>query len=412
MAILRRAQARTQPQGSLRRRLPRTSVLPTRTLIIAGAVITILTVLFVGSKALRNSRPSGQVVLVAVTAIPARAPIVPQVVRPQMIPSERVPKDAVRSPEQVMGKVTKQPILAGEVLTESVLMSIEEAMGIASALSDGMQAFTIVLPVVDAVMGRIVPGNRVDVLGTFQQPAPATRVLARDVRIVDVQEVEFPLPHGSQGEALAGGTSQQGQTAKALAITLAVPREAVPSLVLGQHSGRLALAVYPAKGESLPGGVDGVSIPVLVQELLPKDGAGGSSPRPNSMTPSATPPPPPPQIQLPPPPTPARPSSPVTPAPRGDAADKEPVPGKQPGKEKLPVVQHAVEVIRGGQVKVEVVPIGDAAPTEESARSRSRQESVPLASSASAPPSGAVPGYPPELLPVPTPEQQRSGSQQ
>jgi len=348
------------PQGAPRRRLPRTPILPTRALIVAGAALTALTVAFFVFGSLRATRPQGEIVLVTVAPIPERAPIVPQAVRPQMLPAARVPKDAVRTPQQLVGKVTRKPIPAGEVLTEEALMPVEEAMGVASGLSEGMQAFTVVLPATDAVMGRIVPGNRVDVLATFQQPAPATRVLARDVKVLDVREIELALPQ--QG----GGASGQ-QSAKALAITLEVPQGAVPSVVLGQHAGRLALAVYPAGGSGVAGSVDGASIPLLVRELLPKEQQGeGESRRSAPPAPAYAPPPPRP---VPPPPLPQ--PAPAVSKPAEEPKEEKPSP---PPQAPPPPPQRTVEVIRGAQVRVEVVPVGDAPGTPESAGSRTRQE--------------------------------------
>ena len=389
MAIFRRPGVRAPgtPQPA-RRRLPRSSPLPPRTLLIVGAVVTVLTLFFLAAGSLRRAAPQGEVVFVTTVPIPAQAPIVPQAVRPQMVPKDRVPNDAVRSPQQLADKASREPIPAGEVLTEGMLIPVEEALGIASLLREGMQAFTVVLPEVDAAMGRVVVGNRVDVLATFQQPAPATRVVAREALVIGVQQVEVQLPPQQGGAGQRGGQ----EAARLLAVTLAVPADVVPQLVLGQHAGRLALAVYPAKGAAEASGSDGVSIPMLVQGLLPKEQRGeGGGQRGTSPTPVYAPPSP----RLVPPPPPPQPVTLVPEKPTERPAEK-PKEEAEPTKQAPPLPpQSTVEVIRGGQVRVEVVPVGDAPSTPEGAASRTRQEgSGPLPV-----PQAAPPQLPPVLPP-------------
>jgi len=356
--------------------------------------LSLAVLLAVSSRSPGPPPQSGRIVFVSAAPIPAGAPIVPQAVRMQALPPERVPAGAVSTPDRLAGRAAKRPIPAGEVITEDMLVPVEEALGVAALLPDGLQAFTVVLPQVDAVMGRIARGNRVDVLATFQQPAPATKVLARNVGVIDVQTIEVQAP-----PTTSPGGPQPQQTVKALAVTLAVPPDSIPGIVLGQHAGRLALVVYPARApeETAAGGsVDGASIPALVQALMPAEKKQESREPAPAARAAYTPPPPPPAPTLQVPPLPSQAVERPAPAP-GTKPEQKPAPARQ--EKKTGPAGRRVEVIRGSQVRVEVVPGRDEQPSEESAATRSRQEAPSTAVLQVQP--GPVPGTPPPPPQVP-----------
>ncbi len=379
---------RRQEDTRVRRRLVRQGPFGTRALVVAAAVLTLGG--FVAAYILSTPRargPEGELVFAAAVTIPQGSPIVPQAVRMVRVRPGSVPAGAVRSPDRLAGRVARRTIPQGEVITENDLALPEEVFGISAALPGGRQAVTVVVPPPDAAMGRITPGTVVDVLATFPQPVPATRVLARGAIVLAVDKVRAEAGRTSQGASSGPAGQASGGGIEAIAVTLSVPEEAVAGIVLGQHAGRIALSVH-ARG-ARPGELrpEGASVAGLTRDLIPREeqrdrGEVGSAPRGAVRVPPPpsygyVPVPPPPQLRTTPPPA----------VPRERAGGKaqavreprkrtagQPAPSPSPSPSPVPPSQAPVEVIRGNRVRVEVVPVGDAPPTASSAATRTEAQ--------------------------------------
>jgi pilus assembly protein CpaB len=217
-------------------------------------------------------------VLVAAVGIPAGEAILPQAVRQETLPRDRVPPDAVSRFEEVAGMVARRSIAAGEVLSADALQRPTRVVDVAGSVEEGMQAVTVVVPERDAVMGRLLPGDRVDVLGTFSRPSPVTRVLVRGARVVRVDRT--------------GGQEADGD--RAVAVTLEVPAPSVPGVVLAQHSGRVTLVARSSREQQVEtrsggpaAGLSDLIKPSEIQRPYPKP-----SPAPSPSTFLPLPPPP------------------------------------------------------------------------------------------------------------------------
>ena len=372
----RAPEAPAQGQDRTRRRTIRQSRLPVRTLLIAGGLLTGLTLLLLRAGPQQPAaRQEGQLVFVSAAPIPARVPVVPEAVRMTRLPQERVPQDAVTDPREFAGRLTKAPIPPGEVIRKSMLGPPEEVLGISGALSPGLQAVSLVVQHFDALMGRVLPGDRVDVFATFPQPSPATLLLARGALVLSVDPVEVA---GQQQGRQAGqrqadprlpgqAQPQQQRQQVAVVLTVAVPPEEVAQVALGAHAGRVIVAMHPRRGQDQLAmeGVRGASMLSLVQEVLPKP-----SPPPGLLPkPPAPPPAPvlaakPPSQQPRPAPVPALIVPSPQPAPQKDAEDR----------------LVAVEVWRGAQGATERVPRDSlqATPREDRRRQVTRGQPVPL----------------------------------
>ncbi|MDR7439045.1 MAG: Flp pilus assembly protein CpaB [Armatimonadota bacterium] len=234
--------------------------------------------------------PAQTQVLVATSAISTGDAILPQAVRQESLPRDRVPPDAVSGFEEVAGMVARRPIAPGEVLTKDALQR-PAVVDVAGSVEEGMRAVTVVVPQRDAVMGRLLPGDRVDVLGTFTRPFPVTRVLVRGARVIRVDRVKGEEP-GAQGNG-------------SVAVTLEVPVPSVPRIVLAQHSGRVTLVarssrdpqVETKEGGPMAGLPDLLREPRQVPQPAPRS---SSAPSPATLVPLQPPPPLPPAVTPPP----------------------------------------------------------------------------------------------------------------
>lgn len=390
-----------------RRRLRRPPAFPVRTLVVAGLGVTGLMLLV----ALIGSAPSGRdsreaLVELVVAAVPIQegTRISPEMLSVQRVPVRRAPQDAVLSMAEAAGRAAARTIAQGEPITRSALQAPDRLAG-SRQVVPGMQAVSVVLSEPDALMGRVRPGDVVDLLATFYQPVPATRVVASAVPVLAVARIELP----QQGVVPDQRQQQQGRSRdpRAVVVTVAVPASAVPDVVLGSHAGRLAISVRdPENPMAVPsGGEGGSSVPRLVSGLLPQEQRVSSG----AQAPVQTPPPPrtsrpvmkepPRDVRLPLPEPPRRPEPEAAPASGAGSREpswvasrpREPAESRKDGEQES---LRAVEVIRGSAVSVELVPGPDGGADPRSAASRSRAQQKQ---------SEQPPQQPPEM---PSPSQQ------
>lgn len=97
-----------------------------------------------------------------------------------MITYKKIPPKYVQSgavPEvhadEVFGKVVKYPIVSGEpVVSERIGEQGEAATGLSSLVNSGMRAYSLAVETDSGVAGMILPGNRVDILYSYEEPLP------------------------------------------------------------------------------------------------------------------------------------------------------------------------------------------------------------------------------------------------
>ncbi len=361
--------ARPIPAIGNRRRAP---LISPRTLVLASGAATLLLLLLVSARALlvpHHHPPATPTtaVFVTTTSVPAHMPITPEVARPVPMRLLEIPKHAVTSPMEFAGMVTKEVIPPQTVITRDHLMPVAEAEGLARQLPDGSDAVTILLPEIEA--GRVVAGDTIDVLATFAQAAagqtrqsPITVWAATNARVLAVTPIKVPAPPAGPGGQARGDPNAQIPT---VALTLQADPAEVPTLMLGYHTGRLAIAVLPQNGTATVPDT-GVSLAAIAARLIP-------APEKPATEPTHTQPAPPRVIQMP-----------VIPTPPPQSAAPRPAAPTHGGEPPL----HRVEVILGSTVRLELVPLDGQGPSEQSVRSRSER---------------TQPGSGPQFVPMPPP---------
>jgi len=142
--------------------------------------------------------PTTNEVLVAADAIQAGAPLLPGSVRWQVWPKGSVDSsfithaDAPDVDHLVSGVVAREPIAAGEPLTESKIVHADAAGFMAAEVTPGMRAVSIGISTESGAGGFILPNDRVDVLVTGQvSDTPrrfGTKTILSDVRVLAVDQ--------------------------------------------------------------------------------------------------------------------------------------------------------------------------------------------------------------------------------
>lgn len=367
--------------GVQRRALRRPPVAPVRTLVTAGVALTavLLLLALIGSIGGGGREQTAQVV-VASAPIAGGTTITPEMVGVTAVPVSRVPAGAFSSTSEVVGRTTARPVVPGEPITASVLEAPSAQQGGTGEFPPGMQVVSVVAQEPDAVMGRVQRGDLVDILATFYTPVPVTRVLVRSAPVLSVSRMDVQASALVQPDQRQRGQGS-GQT-KLVVLTVLVPSDLVPEVVLGQHAGRVAVSVRPPQGGPFSGdGKEGVSVPQLVTSLVPRE---QESPRQDTQRPVREAVPPVPPVRTAPVPTlrqeEASRGESREPARRQDGQEQSAwvIVGQrgvredpQSGREREDSTV-AVEVIRGNAVSLEKVPVQGAAPSEASVVTRAR----------------------------------------
>jgi pilus assembly protein CpaB len=143
-------------------------------LLMALAAAAFIYYYLEGLKKTYQQQDDFQAVLVATTEIPAKTQVTAKMVAVREMPARYISPNSCRDPEEVLGKTTRSQILPGEIVRLEKLASGKDAgEGLAFLVKPGMRAITVAVNDVSGLAGLLRPGDRVDVLGTFEAPAAA-----------------------------------------------------------------------------------------------------------------------------------------------------------------------------------------------------------------------------------------------
>lgn len=179
------------------------------------------------------------------------------------IPREFLPASAIRSLDQIDGRVALNNLAANQVLVDGMFVDPAQAqIGFSARIPDNMVAVTVSIDQVRGVAGLLVPGDKVDLLVASQLqdegdivgvPAMAqSRFVYHSVEILAIGQTATPQP----GENItAAGDGTTATTAAAVPssglITFLVPLEAA-QLITALDPGQLYLTLVGPDYEPEP----------------------------------------------------------------------------------------------------------------------------------------------------------------
>jgi pilus assembly protein CpaB len=149
-------------------------------------------------------------------------------------PRELVPKGAIGNKKDVVGRVLRRPLAAGEPVLEMALFDAGVAGGLGAVISPEHRAVSVKVDSVIGVAGFVKPGSRVDVLATLRRvdrdkALPYAKVILQDVRVLAIdQRLE---------------EARDGQAQQINVVTLEVDPVQAEHLIYAAHEGRLQLAL-------------------------------------------------------------------------------------------------------------------------------------------------------------------------
>jgi pilus assembly protein CpaB len=182
-------------------------------------------------------------VVVAARPLARGAAVDPSALRVVRIPSEFAPPGAIARIQQAAGRAALTDLAAGEVVTRTRLARVR-AGPVASLVPQGLRAFAVPtsLPA-----GAVIPGDRIDVLGTFGaggagQPHTETVAEAVEVLLVIDSSEAGSSPGGSSGLGLDAGSAGSGAT---VTLVLLVSPQDEQRLAYARAFADLAVAIAP-----------------------------------------------------------------------------------------------------------------------------------------------------------------------
>lgn len=174
------------------------------------------------------------------------------------VPRAYVQPGAIKRSSDAIGLVSRMALTRGVMLTHEMVVSPGTESGVVPALSRGVRALSIAVDEVTGVAGLIRPGDRVDILASFDFGDAATSrsstfVLAQSIPILAVGSRMSTIPRTKQAEdpsqGLLGGVAPMLRKESANStITLAVSPSDAQAIVFAQESGSITIAAR-ARGD-------------------------------------------------------------------------------------------------------------------------------------------------------------------
>src|SRR5688572_10617909 len=161
------------------------------------------------------------------------------------VPEDAVVRGAVTSIQQLNGRETSAPVLAGEQISTTRLRGSEQLPGGNLGIPNGFQALTLPLDAPRLAGGAIQQGDHITIYGTFTNIASsggnapaATVTLVPDVEVLEVTSAEV--------------TGEQTQTTEM--ITLAVKAKDAQKVVFAQEQGSVWMTLLPPNENGVDSG--------------------------------------------------------------------------------------------------------------------------------------------------------------
>lgn len=274
--------------------------------LVLAVIAGLLTSLFVWNYMQKMGQATKPVeiasVLIATRDVPARARFAEDMFVRREIPASARHPNAVTRSDQVLDKVTKLPILAGEQIINNKFFADRVESGLAFIVPPGKRAVSVAVSEVIGSGGLIVPGDQVDVIGVFDEKAfgqdAALFVLQRVNVLAVAQQLEGEAPppannaiaQAGQGLSLGGkpqsnppGQVEPKSQPTARTATLAVTPEESLRLIIAEERGKIRLVLRPANDKTT---VDAAT--VLLKGLRPAPASSQAAPTASGLSARAT----------------------------------------------------------------------------------------------------------------------------
>ena len=200
-----------------------------------GLLAAVLTYTYIRSMETDSVQQVKEVgVVVAMADIPSGTTVSANMVRLAQIAQTALHPEAAITTSEVIGRITKTPIVQGEQILRNRLLPAGVRPSLSFAIPSGKRAVSVAVNEVVGVAGFVKPGDRVDILATIEDPDledTVTSTVLQDVEILAIaQDMEEQVDK-----------KPKVTTTVTLAVTLAEAQK----VTLAEETGVLRLALRP-----------------------------------------------------------------------------------------------------------------------------------------------------------------------
>lgn len=182
----------------------------------------------------QQNQPAPEVEMATVIAADIGIPFATKVearhLRELTMPVEFAPPGSYRSLDDVVGKITIQEIVPGEILMSERFVEHEEGSTLAAIVTEKMRAVTVRVDDVIGVAGFLLPGNKVDVLASRRDGNRRylTETILRAIKVLAVDQT---------------AATEENEPIIVRAVTLEVTPEQAEVLVKSKEEGSIQLTL-------------------------------------------------------------------------------------------------------------------------------------------------------------------------
>ena len=184
--------------------------------------------------------------IVAAKSLPAMSLITSQDIVVKNVPRKGLSINYLSDPVQVVGRVLAAPVNEGRVITKSLLISDGGGAQLAAVLQPGMRAVSVPVASHSVMGGLLYPGCLVDVIATFrlryqdERGQAISTTLLRGIQVLAIQN-ESVLSDSEIDRAANKGASRSSEGQ--LTVTLMVDTKQAEALQLAMDNGKISLAM-------------------------------------------------------------------------------------------------------------------------------------------------------------------------
>ncbi len=258
--------------------------------VVCGVLAALLTYFYLsGLQKQQAPSPKVQVQIVTpVQTIEAGTIIKSEMLKAQQISEDEAPPGAVHDISQIEGDIPKENLPAGQPIKLSQMASQRGGVDLSYVVPEGMRAVTVALDPITGVAGFLQPGDRVDVVATFDvAKTVVARTVLQNVELLALGEttiVSKKETEEKEGEKKPEAKAQPNAT-------LAVTPEDAQKLIVSDAKGTIRLALRrkgdgeyrPLKPTDIISVVGAEYLEKEVAEERPPQVAGEQQPMPSLM---------------------------------------------------------------------------------------------------------------------------------
>jgi pilus assembly protein CpaB len=224
-------------------------------LVVLGIIAAISAVLLVQTMrvSMTGGRNTGSVdVAILKKSLPAMSVLTADTIEISKIKAKEAPAGYISSSTQAVGKILAVPVVQGQVLTSSALITQGSEAQLAAAVPPGMRAVSVALSSNSVSGGLLYPGCVVDVLATFKLSGSGrndikgeaiSTTLLYGIQVLAVQgESVISKPEDETKEKLTSKSNLAGGSQRVSVVLLVDPKQA-EALQLAMDNGTVSLAM-------------------------------------------------------------------------------------------------------------------------------------------------------------------------